>query len=146
MAFKLDTEETASAIIARRLASAESLSSQKDEIIRSMNFQLRELAKIDNGNVDSLLTEEEEESKDNEKSKEGGLASQKSESFRKLELAHSDYVKMMEKKHKEELDALGCKLARLEAHYARITGDLKAAGLTEEQIDNTPTASARAQH
>lgn len=38
---------------------------------------------------------------------------------------------MMEKKHKEELDALGCKLARLEAHYARITGDKKVAGLTE---------------
>ena len=55
----------------------------------------------------------------------------RSESLRKRETEHAAYIRMMEKKHKEELDALGCKLARLEAHYARITGDKKVAGLTE---------------
>lgn len=41
----------------------------------------------------------------------------------------------MEKKHKEELDALGCKLACLEAHYARLTGDVKRVGLSDDSFD-----------
>ena len=45
--------------------------------------------------------------------------------LRQREVEHSEFIKMMEKKHKEELDSLGCKLARLEAHYARLTGDFK---------------------
>lgn len=142
LAFKLDTEETASAIIARRLASAESLSAQKDEIIHSMNIQLRDLAKLESVTMTEASELMTEESKDaGEFESQSSVMQQKdpeicemvgkSEAIRKLETEHAQYVRMMEKKHKEELDALGCKLARLEAHYARITGDKKVAGLTE---------------
>lgn len=103
-----------------------------------MNIQLRDLAKLESVSLTEQSELMTEESKDldleSATAKESDISEVvgKSEGLRKLETEHAGYIRMMEKKHKEELDALGCKLARLEAHYARITGDKKAAGLTEE--------------
>ena len=123
-----------------------------------MNIQLLEMTKLDNsfenstvlGESDEKNSREVEKENYSEKGKVGSPFKQElsnimigSDLLRQRELEYSEYIKKMEKKHKEELDALGCKLARLEAHYARLTRDCKQPETIHSDSDtaNVPEVS-----